>query len=332
MKNFIIITILLLSSFSYADEILYYRIPASSDINPEVNQQNVKRNLTIKEWEKITVQKGFILSNDLYYKRLCSKIWTTQIPEFKKKNPQVKDVNKFWPGDQITIQICEDMAKKEEEVVVSKKKKVKVKRLVEVEELVDVEVCPQVAEEKKEEPKVASFKDESDMMIMLGLGFLSETYADILYNNTSLRYGIKKELYPRVGYKLTMDFTSSVIFASNKIQLKTSPDVRQYYLSFGMGNRVGLQKRPDLKVSDNLNTYSLAGVGMLYNFKGVDFDVELGTTLNSNPGFNLSVTGVKKMSESWSLGAYFDFLSTDPKINDSNNQRNMITGGAIIFF
>lgn len=306
----------MISSFSYADDILYRGLAFSDQ--KEI-QQKVNRNFTIKEWEQIVVQKGFILSNDLYYKRLCQKVWTTQIPEFKKKNPQVKDVNKFYPGDQITLQICEYIAKGK--VTIPKKKKNKVKKIV------DSKV-----QEEKFEPKLEIHADESDMNIMLGLGFLSETYADILYSNVSLRYGIKKEMSPRVEYKLTMDFTSSVIFASNKIQLKTKKDIRQYYLSFGIGNRVGLQKRPELKVSDNLNTYSLAGVGILYNFKGIDFDFELGTTINSNPGLNLSVIGVKKISESLSLGAYFDILSTDPKIFRLKNQRNLITGGVIIFF
>lgn len=64
------------------------------------------RSSNIIEWTPYTVKKGFILSNETYYKKMCSKTWSKQIPEFLKRNPKVKDANKFWPGDKIMIQTC----------------------------------------------------------------------------------------------------------------------------------------------------------------------------------------------------------------------------------
>lgn len=314
--NFLLVLVSLKSMA--LDVPIVFRTPASN--------KKVERSLNISNWESIKVQKGFILSNDLYYSRLCSKTWSYQIPEFKKKNPQVKDVNKFWPGDEITIQNCQDYnaAHAEPPVLVEEPKKTEPVAKVEEAAKPVVEETPAFVEKTPEE--------ESDLMIMVGLGFLSERYDPDNVKETSLRYGIKKDLYPRVGYKLTMDFTSSVIFASNKIQVKTAPDKRQYYASFGIGNRLGLVKKTEIKLTDSLTSYSALGAGMLYNYRGIDFDIELGTTLNSSPGVNFSVTGVKKISDNFSLGAYFDLLSTDPKVSDSSRQRNLITGGAIILF
>ena len=305
----------------------------------------------IIDWENMTVEKGFVLSNELYYKQLCSKIWSKQIPEFQKKNPQVKDVNKFWPGDKITIQLCEKLndndliihAPEKTEAVVQEEKNVPPASIaavpkVEATPAPTPEPTPAQADVKasKDLSKDLTLHEEAtdeDFMVFAGLGFLTEKFDQEQYSGTSLRYGVKKDLYSRVGYKLTMDLSQSTVFASNKITLKTAPGKRQYYASFGIGNRIGLVKRPTDKLSDNFTSYSLVGAGMLFSTKKIDFDIELGTTVNANPGINFSVMGVKKITESLSLGAYFDMLSTDPKIErDTNIQRQLITGGAVILF
>lgn len=347
MKLIILILFIFGSVQSRADSDYILRQPADSDgmikvIPPAISNLGKKRVEPIKGWEPITVSKGFILSNELYYKRLCAKVWSKQIPAFKEKNPEVKDVDKFYPGDKILIQICEQTFKKKE-----KKENVIVPEIVEEKKEVKVEtpLCPQVVccnqpVEKKEDTlpiqedtSNKKAKDyDLDGMIFAGLGFLSEDYQKQLYNYTSFRYGIKKDIYQQIGYKLTLDFTKDVIFGSNKIQVKTTPDKHQYYFSFGMGNRLGLKKREDFKLSDNLTTYSTVGAGVLYNFRGVEFDIEAYSTLNANSSTNFSVSGVKKISENYSLGAYFDIQSTDPKINDIQAQRSMITGGILILF
>jgi hypothetical protein len=63
--------------------------------------------LNIKEWEEITVPRGFILSLELE-KRKCDQIYTQQIPHFYLKNEKKpKDVNIISIGKNIKIQKCE---------------------------------------------------------------------------------------------------------------------------------------------------------------------------------------------------------------------------------
>ena len=62
----------------------------------------------IQSWEKVVIKKDFILSNSLMNHRFCRKVWGYQVPEFKKRNPQVKDVNKFEIGDIVELQLCTD--------------------------------------------------------------------------------------------------------------------------------------------------------------------------------------------------------------------------------
>lgn len=342
MRCQILFLILLFPFLGIAEDFVILRTPADSDgmiqvVPPSLKKIGQKREELIKDWEPLTVKKGFVLSNDLYYKRLCSKVWSKQIPAFKEKNPEVKNVDKFYPGDKILIQICEEQKKsieepKKEEVIVEKKEEIVAPICPAIN---CCNPCPQVEQKEVEEetPKIKKKEDyDLDGMIFAGLGFLTERYEDTLYSYTSFRYGIKKEIYTRIGYKLTLDFTKDVIFGSNKLQVKTAENKNQFYFSFGMGNRLGLVKREEYKLSDNLNSFSTAGFGLLYNFRGVDFDLELSSTLNANQHTNFSASGVKKMNDNYSLGGYFELTSTDPKVNDLQDQRLKITGGILILF
>lgn len=60
----------------------------------------------IQSWQEVVAPKGYILSNDLYYEKMCSKIWTKQISEFKTKNPHIKDPNLILINEKIVVQNC----------------------------------------------------------------------------------------------------------------------------------------------------------------------------------------------------------------------------------
>ena len=67
--------------------------------------------------ENIKIQKGYVLSIDLFNKK-CPKIWTKQIPEFKKNNPSVKDPNKLSINQDLKVQNCLPEKQAEEKALV----------------------------------------------------------------------------------------------------------------------------------------------------------------------------------------------------------------------
>ena len=65
------------------------------------------KELSIKEWRKIKVTKGFILSN--YIKESgCNEIFHKHIPHFRRKNniSKYKDLNVLDPGEEYLVQSC----------------------------------------------------------------------------------------------------------------------------------------------------------------------------------------------------------------------------------
>lgn len=292
-----------------------------SSLNP------VKRNENIQNWEPIVVEKGFILSNDLYYKRLCSKVWKKQIPEFHKRNPHIKNVNKFWPGDKITIQICKDFEKKQEE---SKKKVRKVKKIVEVEVEEEVEYCEApIKEEQKTEPVVKKVEDNfDDMIVFVGGGFLTEIYEEQTFSSGVFNFGFRTFIEKNIMYKLKVYINKDVSFLNNEVYLLKN----NFFISFGLNNRVGFTKRSITKLSDDFSSFGTANVGYLKDTNNYRFEFKVGSTLNSDPIINISSRGLKRFGSAF-YGAYFDYLSTDYKINISTKQRtDMIVSGLIIEF
>ena len=57
------------------------------------------------KWEEVRVKKGYVLSIDLD-KKECKNIWTKRIPEFKLKNPLVKDPDFLSIDENILVQNC----------------------------------------------------------------------------------------------------------------------------------------------------------------------------------------------------------------------------------
>lgn len=60
----------------------------------------------IQKWTEFTPQKGYILSVDLHQEKMCSKIWTKQLSEFKRRNPHIKDPNMILVNQTILVQDC----------------------------------------------------------------------------------------------------------------------------------------------------------------------------------------------------------------------------------
>lgn len=328
-SSILFLVLFLINNSLYADSldpILMKQVKENS------KPDSVQRLENIEGWENLTVEKGFVLSNELYYKRLCSKVWKKQIPEFHQKNPHIKDVNKFWPGDKITIQICKEIEKKEE-----KKKKRKVKKIVEVEVEEDVEYCEppiSVVEEKKEEPiKEESSKNEAkdefdDLIVFLGGGFLTEIYEEQTFSSGVGLFGFRTFLEKNIMYKLKVYINKDVSFLNNEVYLFKN----NFFISFGLNNRVGFTKRSIIKLTDDFSSFGTANVGYLKDSDRYRFEFKVGSTLNSDPIVNLSVRGLKRFGSIF-YGAYFDYMSSDYKINISTKQRtDVITSGLLVEF
>lgn len=65
-----------------------------------------ERIVEIQKFDEFKAPKGYVLSVDLHYTKMCSKIWTEQIKEFKKQNPSIKDPNIIAINQKIKVQDC----------------------------------------------------------------------------------------------------------------------------------------------------------------------------------------------------------------------------------
>jgi hypothetical protein len=72
-----------------------------------------ERSPEIKSWNEIIPEKGYILSNDLFYEKMCSNIWTKQIQEFKKMNPHISNPDLILVHQKIQVQDCRDSVEEE---------------------------------------------------------------------------------------------------------------------------------------------------------------------------------------------------------------------------
>jgi hypothetical protein len=81
-----------------------------------------QRSEEIQNWVEVTPQKGYILSVDLHNEKMCSKIWTKQVKEFKKQNPHIKDPNVILVNQKIKVQDCRVQIKEVEQPVLEQVK------------------------------------------------------------------------------------------------------------------------------------------------------------------------------------------------------------------
>lgn len=303
---------------------------------------SVVRHEAIVGWEDIVVEKGFILSNDLYYKRMCSKIWKKQVPTFAKENPQVKDVDKFWPGDKIRIQICQDYVPEQEAKIEAKKEEkvvapvvVEEKTVTVVEEAVVTETTTEESVVEEQPAPPAALAPDLDSTLYIGGGFLTESQGNEQYTNPSLTFRIRSDFYTTLSHRLYIDASPSIILVRNKIDFRTKFDQHQYFLSVGMGNRIGTKTRENIRLSNNISNFAEASVGMiLRKSPKVNILMEVGTTLNSNYPVNFSVMATKRLGNSeFHLGGYFDYIGTDTGLLPQETaDRRLLTGGLIFSY
>lgn len=296
------------------------------------NSYAQKKSENILQWKPITVQKGFVLSTDLYNKQQCLKIWPKQIPTFKEMNPHIKDVDKFYPGDQINIQVCDQEETPVPPPVVKKKKK-KAPPVPKVEEVIPA-VPEYVAEEKVEIKEEA--EEAVDGNLYVGLGFLSESHNDLARTSPSFTFRVRSGFHPSLNHRLMIDAASDVIYVRNKIDFKTKPSKYQYFLSVGMGNRIGLTKDDlDRKMSNNITSYAEGSLGFNLRYsESINITMEVGATVNSKYPTNFSVMATKKLGNSpFYLGGYFDYVWTDSSLLETDtNDRRLITGGIVFSY
>lgn len=86
------------------------------------------RHSEIQSWVEVVAQKGYILSVDLHYEKMCSKIWTQQLKDFKKMNPHIKDPNLILVNQKIKVQDCRVVVKEVEAPVMIEAKKEEIKK------------------------------------------------------------------------------------------------------------------------------------------------------------------------------------------------------------
>jgi hypothetical protein len=175
----------------------------------------------------------------------------------------------------------------------------------------------------------------SDSKISMGLGVLSESRNSYISTGAALTFRMESDIHPKLSHRLMTDFMSSVIYIRNKIDFKTAPAKYQFFVSAGIGNRVGLQRNIDPKVSTNLTNYAEASVGVELKFvKSLSIVMEFGSALSSNSPLDFSVTALKKLGKcEYSLGAYFDYVGTDSSVLESDtNSRRFLTSGIIFSY
>jgi hypothetical protein len=331
-----IIYLLLTSSFAFDPSIMVLSQSASARQGSE----------KISGWEDFTVEKGFILSTNLQDARWCRRIWPKQIPNFKEQNPHVKDVDKFYPGDKIRLQTCDDDMSAVAPIKVKKLKKKK-KFIVKSEDQSDesnpiVPAVPELiaqapAPEKKEEVKEKDPDgwDTTDGQLFLGLGFLSESHNEVADTSPALTFRVRTGIQPSLNHRLMLDISPNVIYVRNKLDFKTSPAKYQYFFSVGMGNRIGIKERSDIKMSNKITNYAETSVGFNIKYSSkVNITMETGITVNASYPVNFSVTATKQLGNSeYYLGGYFDYIWTDSSLMPTDtDDRRMLTGGIILSY
>lgn len=329
-----LLSLLMSVSFAFDPSVLMISQPSMA----------ARRSEHVSFWKDVTVEKGFVLSTNIQDKRYCNKVWPKQIPSFKEMNPQVVNVDKFYPGDKITIQVCgEDVKENISAVAFKSKESVKKKKVEENEDAIIPAVPVMLKESSVEEPseEVVKIKSSTDWddgtegNLYLGLGFLSENHNDLTNTSPSLTFRVRSGFHPSLNHRLMMEFAQDVIYVRNKIDFKTTPSKYQYFLSVGMGNRIGTKARNDVKLSDKISTYleSSLGFNLKYSSK-INITMEMGVTANSKAPLNFSAQATKQLGNSpYYLGGYFDYVWTDSSLlSTDTNDRRMITGGMIFSY
>ena len=278
-------------------------------------KEETVRSENIFSWEEIVAPKGYILSNDLYYQRLCSKVWSKQVPAFQKKNPHVQDPDVIIPGEKITVQICHE---------VNTAPPLEIKK-VEKPCCEDCQVCGD--KKTKEAPVMAEedFTPQFNPYINLYLGFISEHKDDVA---TNFGFSVWGDVFKHVGYNIRLNFADTLITMQNEGRLKTAPGKVRGHLIYGLGNRLGLKNKPYDRLTKGVDSFSYLGLGLELNPRS-NYKLQFDLTSNISEHFSLNAaaSAMKKIGDDMWLGAYAEILSTRSAIDKSAEDRRYITGG-----
>lgn len=295
--------------------VLNLAIPASM-------ASGASRSSEIIRWDSITAQKGFILSNYLYNKMGCNKIWIKQLPEFQSKNPKVADPDVIEPGSVISVQVCRDnFTADSSDVTEMAVQKNKIKK--QTKNGLDVQ--------KNQVQPVAVAVDEDSFAtspyLDIYTGFLGENSKE---ENIDAAYGlgVNGDLFSFLGYDMRLLGSSSVLLLNNEVRFKTQPGSTRGVLIVGMGNRIGLKNKDLDRLNKGADSYTYGGFGVEMK-PGNKWKFVLDLTANFNQHFSptVGVSAQKRLGQDYWLGLFTEFGSSRSAIDDNKEDRRYFTGG-----
>lgn len=280
-----------------------------------------KPTVNISKWEKVEIKKDFILSNSLMHHRFCRNVWKYQIPEFKKKNPHIVDVDKFEIGDIVELQLCTDFKFKPIGEDLQKNMD---------DSFVVLDSAPtDKKEEVKVDEKLGIFDPEFNLLFTLG--GLSEQDEK---TQAAIGFRVLANIKERIGYRMRLDYAPTVLMWHNELLIQTIPqDHTRYYLGYGLGNRMGLKENPDILLSNNTTGYTTISLGTTFKAGNGQIDLQVGSNLSNHFSPFASIMAGKRLGNSpYVLGGFIDYRSTRSSKEDTNADRHWIGAGILLSY
>lgn len=135
-----------------------------------------------------------------------------------------------------------------------------------------------------------------------------------------------------LGYRMFFVGAPSAMIYFANAEFRTKPAVLRYYLSAGLGQRIGLGNKQDNRIEDGVDSFVHSGVGIIYQPRGTFYwKAEAGLNLSPRTAGNFEISGMKKFKDFW-LGGFFQLKSTR-SINDNleKNRDYIFTGVKVSF-
>lgn len=283
---------------------------------------------TINKWEKVVVRKDFILSNSLQYHRFCRKVWDYQIPEFKKKNPHIKDVNKFEIGDIIDLQLCTDF---KFEPIKEELQKDMDNCFIPIEKATPTDLKKsELKPEKDDSINLEEF--EPDFTILGTFGGLAEQDEK---TQASFGFRLLADITPRIGYRMRLDYATTVLMWHNEALLQTLPNTKgtRFYVGYGLGNRMGLKENLNINLSNKTTAYTTLSLGTVFSVgKGV-IDFQVGSNFSNYFSPYASIMASKRLGNTpYTLGGFIDYRSTRSAREQTDENRHWIGAGLLFSY
>lgn len=300
-----------------------------ASLTPAYGQTKSQYKPTAKifKWEKVVVRKDFILSNSLQYHRFCRKTWDYQIPEFKKKNPHIVDVNKFEIGDIIDLQLCTDF--KFEPIKEDLQKDID-NCFIPVEKASPKELKKLKPQVKEEPYNLEEF--EPDFTILGTFGGLAEQDGK---TQASFGFRLLADISPRIGYRMRLDYATTVLMWHNEALLETLPNNKgtRFYAAYGLGNRMGIKENLNVNLSNKTTAYTTLAFGTVFKVgKGV-VDFQVGSNFSNYFSPYASIMASKRLGDTpYTLGGFIDYRSTRSSREQTDENRHWIGAGLLFSY